>query len=238
MWALGTALAEGFVEVIEVFGAFCLAFNLVLLSGHFILQVGKTIVLPSAERPYHVLALDTETTHTRALLAGLLAVIVSVLSAVFGRHAFFAHKTANQKLWAIVCVVNRDLATSENLLTVFAGNFLFLTLKLVNLLDVAEYQVGTVSAGQREVRAICIVVSGHSVSSGRHLAMIALNVDPPASLFVGDHVLSQISGLAVLVGLADTLLVVTEIKVLLDLVVVDDLLATGEIVVASELQVV
>lgn len=70
------------------------------------------------------------------------------------------------------------------------------------------------------------------------MAMFALNVDPPASLFVDDHVLSQISGPAVLVRLAGTLLVVTEIKVLLELVVVDDLLAASEIVVASELQVV
>ena len=192
-------------------------------------------MLPSAERPYHVLALDAETTHTRALLADLLAVKVSVLIAVFGRHAFFAHETANQNLWAIVCVVNRDLATSENLLTVFARNFLFLTHKFVSILDVAENQVGTESARQREVRAICSVVSVHSVASGRHLAKTTLNVDPPASLFVDDHVLSQISGLAVLVRLAGTLLVVTEIKMLLDLVVVDDLLAAGEIVVASEL---
>lgn len=158
--AFGTAQAEDFVEIIEVLGAFCLAFNLVLLSGHFTLQVGKAIVLPSAERPNHVLALDAETTHTRALLAELLAVKVSVLSAVFGRHTFFAHKTAYQNIWAIVCVVKRDLATSENLLTVFASNFLFLTHKLVSILDFSEYQVRTIGARQRDLRAICCMMSG------------------------------------------------------------------------------
>ena len=161
--ALRATLAEGLVEIRVVLGALLLALNLVLLSGHFILEVGEAIVLPPAECPHHVLALDAETTHARALLSGLLAVEFCVLLLFSARHALVARETADQVLDAVVRVMKFHLATRENLLTVLASNLLFLALELVEYLDIAQHQVGAVSARQCEVWAVCGVVVGHGV---------------------------------------------------------------------------